>query len=125
MSADFNAKGSTGLMLGRYQPWHKGHRTLFEQILEREGQVCIAVRDTQGTSEKDPFDFDTVVANIRADLDSEFAGRYAIIQLPNITGVYYGRDVGYKVERLKLPDEIEAISATDIRKQMMEHGVFI
>jgi hypothetical protein len=32
--------------------------------------------------------------------------------------VYYGRDVGYKVEQLHLGAEIEAISATDIRKSM-------
>jgi cytidyltransferase-like protein len=113
-----NTKLSTGLMLGRFQPWHKGHRTLFEQVLAKVGQVCIAVRDTQGTSEKDPFDFETVQANIRKDLDPEYAGKYVIVQLPNITGIYYGRDVGYTVEKLKLPDEIEAISATAIRKAM-------
>jgi threonine synthase len=37
---------------------------------------------------------------------------------PNITGVYYGRDVGYKVEQIHLAPEIENISATEIRKQM-------
>jgi cytidyltransferase-like protein len=105
----FNSKATTGLMIGRFQPWHKGHRTLFEKILEKEGQVCIVVRDTQGTSDKDPLDAETVVTNI---------GKYTIHVLPNITGVYYGRDVGYKVEQLKLDDEIEAISATKIRKEM-------
>lgn len=119
----FNSKVSTGLMLGRFQPWHKGHRTLFEQILEKSDQVCIAVRDTQGTSEKDPYDFETVRANINADLHDEFFGRYTVILVPNITGIFYGRDVGYTVEKLKLPDEIEAISATDIRRQMSDTGL--
>ena len=30
----------------------------------------------------------------------------------------YGRDVGYKIEQVKLGDEIESISATEKRKQM-------
>ena len=34
----FDSKAPTGLMLGRYQPWHKGHRTLFEKILEKKGR---------------------------------------------------------------------------------------
>jgi len=114
----FNSKAPTGLMIGRFQPWHKGHRTLFEKILGKEGQVCIVVRDTQGTSDKDPFDAEAVVTNIHHDLEADYHGKYTIHVLPNITGVYYGRDVGYKVEQLKLDDEIEAISATKIRKEM-------
>lgn len=113
-----NSKAPTGLMIGRFQPWHKGHRTLFEKILEKEGQVCICIRDTQGTSEKDPLDAKDVAERINADLRPEFEGKYVIHIVPNITGVYYGRDVGYKVEQIKLEDEIEAISATNIRKQL-------
>lgn len=115
---EFNFKQPTGLMIGRFQPWHKGHRTLFEKILEKEGQVCIGVRDTQGTSEKDPLGYEEVISHIHADLEQDYAGRYTIYVLPNITGVYYGRDVGYKVEQIKLDDEIEQISATKIRKEM-------
>jgi adenylylsulfate kinase len=114
----FNPKAPTGLMVGRYQPWHKGHRTLFEKILAKEGQVCICIRDTQGTSEKDPLGPNEVANRIHADLSNEFNGKYRIVVMPNITGVYYGRDVGYKVEQIKLDDEIEAISATNIRKEL-------
>jgi hypothetical protein len=51
-------------------------------------------------------------------LDDKYSGRFNIIQVPNITGVYYGRDVGYKVEQLHLGADVESISATDIRKSM-------
>jgi cytidyltransferase-like protein len=114
----FNYKAPTGLMLGRFQPWHKGHRTLFERILEKEGQVCICIRDTQGTSAKDPLSPHDVADRIHADLSTEFDGKYTVTILPNVTGVYYGRDVGYKVEQIKLDDAIEAISATNIRKEL-------
>jgi nicotinamide mononucleotide adenylyltransferase len=28
----------TAMMLGRWQPWHKGHQDLFKKTLERTGQ---------------------------------------------------------------------------------------
>lgn len=113
----FNSKAPTGLMIGRYQPFHDGHKKLFQEILSREGQVLIAVRDTQGTDEKNPFDFNQVTIGIDNAL-TEYKGRYKIVYLPNITGVYYGRDVGYKVEKINLDAATEAISATEIRKNM-------
>ena len=39
-----------------------------------------------------------------------------IVPLPNITHVFYGREVGYVVERIVLDDVTEAISATQARK---------
>lgn len=44
--------------------------------------------------------------------------------LPDIEGVYYGRDVGYKVEQLQVPPEIAEISATKLREQLQQlhHG---
>jgi len=113
----FDSKAPTGLMIGRFQPFHDGHLHLFEEILEREGQVCIVIRDTQGTDEKNPFDIQTVTNNINNAL-KKYLGKYIIIWAPNITGVYYGRDVGYKVEQIHLGPEIESISATEIRKKM-------
>ena len=114
----FDSQVPTGLMIGRFQPWHIGHRTLFEKILEISGQVCIGVRNTYGTTDKDPLQVNEVIKRIHDDLEKDYAGKYVIFELPNISGVYYGRDVGYTVEQIKLDDEIEAISATQIRKEL-------
>ncbi len=38
-----------------------------------------------------------------------------IEQMSDIEGFYYGRDVGYKVEQIHAPKEIQEISATKIR----------
>lgn len=118
MNVHFEWKRPTGLMIGRFQPFHDGHVKLFETIMEKEGQVLIAVRDTFNTDEKNPFDFWQVYERISEVLDEKYAGRYEILQVPNITGVYYGRDVGYKVEKINLDSQTEAISATQIRKEM-------
>lgn len=112
-----DSKKPTALMLGRYQPFHDGHLALFKAALERAEQVLIAVRDTGGTDEKNPFDFDFVRSRIEEKL-SGYEGRYQIILVPNITNIVYGRDVGYKIEKVELGEEIESISATKVRKEM-------
>jgi cytidyltransferase-like protein len=110
----FDPQRPTVLFLGRYQPFHSGHQRLIEEGLRRVGQVCVAVRDTHGMDEKNPLPFFAVKQRIEAAL-SAYAGRFVVVPLPNITNVFYGRDVGYTVERIVLDETIEAISATNIR----------
>ena len=112
-----NWKKSTASMLGRYQPFHDGHKTLFKEILKRTGQVIIMIRDTSGTDKSNPFDFDTVKKNIENSL-KEYDGKFEIMKVPNITNVCYGRGVGWKIEKISLPKKIEKISATKIRSKM-------
>src|SRR5262249_13944175 len=81
------------------------------------GQACIAVRNTQGIDDKNPFDFEYVKARIEQGL-REFEGRYAVVPLPNISHVFYGRDVGYAVERIDLNLAIENISAAELRRRL-------
>ena len=114
----FEPKKPTVLFIGRYQPFHDGHKALILEGLRRIGQVCIAVRDTEGTDAKNPFGFEYVRARIEHGL-REFEGRFIVVPLPNITHVFYGRDVGYTVERIELDSEIEAVSATAIRRNMI------
>jgi hypothetical protein len=60
----FDPKRPTALLLGRYQPFHDGHRALITEGLKRVGQACIAVRNTQGVDNKNPFDFEYVRSRI-------------------------------------------------------------
>ncbi len=48
--------------------------------------------------------------------------RIQVTLVPNITNICYGRGVGYKIEEIILPENIQKISATDIRKKMREEG---
>ena len=112
----FDPKRPTALFIGRFQPFHGGHQRLIEEGFKRVGQVCIAVRDTQDLDDKNPLSFFDVSRRIEAALRPH-AGRFVIVPLPNITHVFYGRDVGYVVERIVLDDATEAISATEARKQ--------
>jgi len=103
----------TAMMLGRWQPWHQGHQMLFERTLEKTGQVIIMVRDTP-RDDNNPFDFETVKKKIEQALVN-FKDKFDIIKVPNITNICYGRGVGYKIEEIILPKQIQEISATKIR----------
>ena len=111
----FDWSAPTTLQLGRYQPWHEGHQALKEEAHKRTDQVLVGVRNTYKTSEKDPLKYDEVSEYIRQD--NPFKDTL-VLRLPNITNIVYGRDVGYKIEQVKLEDSIEAISATQKRHEM-------
>ena len=113
-------KKPTTQLLGRFQPWHKGHTELFRRALQKTGQVVILFREQDGT-DSNPFDFGQRSQQIILALQKEgyYDGQdYTIIPVPNITHITYGRDVGYTIEQESLDKEIEKISATEIRKQM-------
>jgi hypothetical protein len=105
----------TTLMLGRYQPWHEGHHALYEEAGKRTNQVMLGVRNTYNTSPKDPLTFDQVKGYIAQD---SFMKDAMVVRMPNITNIVYGRDVGYKIEQVSLGADIEAISATQKRKDL-------
>lgn len=114
----FDYKKETVQMLGRWQPWHAGHRALFERAIAKTGQVCIMIRDCQGWNDSNPFSFNKVTEFIARDLDPLYQGQYKIIVVPNIVNITYGREVGYKIEQEVFDESITSISATKIRKEL-------
>ena len=114
----FDWQKETVQMLGRWQPWHAGHRALFERALAKTGQVCIMVRHCQGWNGSNPFAAVQVKDRIRRDLDPIYQGRYEILLVPNIVNITYGRDVGYKIEQETFDESIMAISGTAIRREL-------
>lgn len=114
----FDWKKETVQMLGRWQPWHKGHRALFERAIAKTGQVIIQIRDCQGWNNSNPFAIEQVKNYIKRDLDPLYQGQYEIQVVPNIVNITYGRDVGYKIEQEIFDDSIHSISATKIRKDL-------
>ena len=114
----FDWQKETVQMLGRWQPWHDGHRALFERLIARTGQVIIQVRDVQGWQGSNPFEVAKVKGFIRRDLDPLYQGQYEIQVVPNIVHIGWGRGVGYTHAEETFDDHITDISATKIRKEM-------
>ena len=126
----FNWKKPTVQMLGRWQPWHKGHQELFKRCVKKTGQVIIQVRDVEGASggqgqDDNPFCWEDVCKNIEDNLLKDNYNRgveYEIMLVPNITNITYGRGVGYVFEEEVFDEEISSISATKIRSELRKKG---
>ena len=123
----FDWKKPTSQMLGRWQPWHKGHTELFKKALDLSGQVCIMFRDVSGADagvkgqSDNPFEFEDVKSRIINALKLEgfeYENQFIIIKVPNITDISFGRGVGYTFTEHDLGEKIHKISATKIRKEM-------
>ena len=114
----FDWQKETVQMLGRWQPWHTGHRALFERLLAKTGQVIIQVRDVQGWQGSNPFAIDQVKRFIRKDLDPLYQGQFEIQVVPNIVHIGWGRGVGYTSGEETFDDTTHAVSATAIRESM-------
>ena len=93
---EFQPKQPTTQMLGRFQPFHEGHKKLFERALAKHGQVAILVRDMPLTDDN-PWQVDKICENIEIAL-AEHAGKFRCFPVPNIMNITYGRGVGYKLE---------------------------
>lgn len=106
-------------MIGRYQAFHLGHKYLVDKLLEEKRlPVLIAIRDVE-KDEKNPFTAEQVKFSIEDQLKEYILlNKVKVMIIPDILGVYYGRDVGYEVAQLEVPKEIAEISATKIRKEM-------
>ena len=126
----FDWKKPTVQMLGRWQPWHKGHQELFKRCVKKTGQVIIQVRDVEGASggqgqDDNPFSWEDVCKDIETNLKIDGFERgddYEIMLVPNITNISYGRGVGYVFEEEIFDEEITSISATKIRAELRKKG---
>ena len=108
------------MFIGRWQPWHKGHRWLIDQRLNEGKNVWVAIRDVE-KSEKQPWSSFEVQQNITKELLPLIEeGRVMVSIIPDIESVNYGRGVGYKIIEHVPPEDIKEISATKIREQMKD-----
>ena len=58
------------MFIGRWQPWHDGHRWLIDQRLNQNKNVLICIREV-GLDDSNPYDPVEVKHNIEKELDSD------------------------------------------------------
>tara|TARA_S200000501_G_scaffold336210_1_gene341421 strand:+ start:18638 stop:18967 length:330 start_codon:yes stop_codon:yes gene_type:complete len=106
------------MFIGRWQPWHDGHRWLIDQRLNEGKNVLICVREVS-KDDKNPYDPLEVKKNIENVLSDYIKSkRIKVIVIPDIESVNYGRGVGYDIIEHIPPSEVGKISATEIRKKL-------
>tara|TARA_Y100001970_G_C14179335_1_gene828916 strand:+ start:271 stop:600 length:330 start_codon:yes stop_codon:yes gene_type:complete len=106
------------MFIGRWQPWHDGHRWLIDQRLNEGKNVLICVREVS-KDDKNPYDPVEVKENVEKELkDLIDAQKVKVIIIPDIESVNYGRGVGYDIVEHVPPSDIGQISATKIREKL-------
>lgn len=114
--------GEWAMFIGRWQPWHPGHRWLIDQAFEEGKKVLLCIRDVP-ISEKNPWTAQEIITNLTEELKDLIEEGHLIVQIiPDIESVNIGRGIGYDVIEHVPPTEIEQISATKIREQMKAEG---
>ena len=114
--------GEWAMFIGRWQPWHDGHRWLIDQALNDGKKVLLCIRDVP-VSESNPWTADQILFNLGDALkDLIQEGRVRVIKIPDIESINIGRGVGYDVIEHVPPQDIHDISATKIREQMKQEG---
>ena len=107
--APINARRA--LFVGRWQPFHNGHKWLIDNKLKQGVPVIIAVRDIP-RDDANPFTTTQTMEMIRRVYVGE---KVEVFALPDIESINYGRGVGYEVNCFSPPNDIEVISASFIR----------
>tara|TARA_R110002110_G_scaffold252238_1_gene468116 strand:+ start:360 stop:767 length:408 start_codon:yes stop_codon:yes gene_type:complete len=102
------------MFIGRWQPFHNGHKWLINQKLKTGPPVLIAVRDIP-PDDKNPFTTEQTVKMLIAAYEGEDV---KVISIPDIESVNYGRGVGYEINEHVPPKDLGFISATSIRERI-------
>ena len=106
------------MFIGRWQPWHNGHRWLIDQRLSEGKNILICVREVS-KDDKNPYDPIEVKENVEKELKGLIESqKVKVIIIPDIESVNYGRGVGYDIIEHVPPKNIGDISATKIRKKL-------
>ena len=110
------------MFIGRWQPWHAGHRWLIDQQLNKGKKVLLCIRDVP-KDEKNPWSAYQIMMMLSTELfDLLNEGKVKLMIIPDIESINYGRGVGYEVNEHVPPQDIHDISATKIREKMKEEG---
>jgi cytidyltransferase-like protein len=112
--------GQYAMFVGRWQPLHKGHQSLFQQVIDEGKNVLICIRDIQ-PDEKNPYSAEEVKTNIENHY-SDMRDKVKVMIIPDICSIEFGRGVGYNIIERIPPQEIHDISATKIREELRAQG---
>jgi len=116
-------KGQYSMFVGRWQPLHKGHKQMFNQVLENDGNVFIAIRDIEPDF-KNPFTSIEVMNIIMEEYEELIEQKRVLVAIvPDIDAVCFGRGVGYDIVEFIPPTEVAEISATKIREDLYAKGI--
>ena len=102
------------MFIGRWQPFHDGHKWLINQKLSEGEPILIAVRDIP-PDEKNPFTTEQTIEMVSKVYEDQDV---VVLPIPDISSVNYGRGVGYGIIEHVPPADVGFVSATSIRERI-------
>ena len=97
------------LFIGRWSPFHEGHKYIIDSFVNNGKSVCIAIRDSEET-----YPIKLRKKMVESCYKKEIKNKQVkVIIIPDIHGVAVGRKVGYSI--IQVPDKIKKVSGTKIR----------
>jgi len=105
------------VFIGRWSPFHYGHKALIDKHIDNGEYIAIFIRDTK-VDANNPW-----LATDRYEMIRSVYPDQEVVQIqiiPDVSAIAIGRNVGYDVIAEDLPDDIEMISGTEIRKAIRE-----
>lgn len=106
----YNGHKKYALFIGRWQPFHNGHKYLIDEALAKGEDVCVAIRNTE-ISDSNPFTAEQRAEMIRC----VYGEKVKVVVIPDIKSINIGRNVGYDVNIVEPPADIGKISGTNVR----------
>ena len=104
------------MFIGRWQPFHNGHKWLMSQKLGKGIPLLICVRDIP-PDEKNPLTTEQTVEMLKRVYEGEDV---EVMVVPDIESVNWGRGVGYETNEHQPPEDVGFISATAIRGKIAD-----
>jgi nicotinamide mononucleotide adenylyltransferase len=104
------------LLIGRFQPLCKGHIGIARQLLDEGNAVVFGIMDTP-RDERNPYSLTERRNMIATAFPKDWPSRVKIVELPYLRQVVHGRNTGYWVRQIFLPEEEEGVSASQVRGQ--------
>lgn len=105
------------MFVGRWQPFHNGHKWIIEQKLAKGIPVLIAIRDVI-PDEKNPLTAGQTLSLIQKVYEKN--PLVSTMVIPDIESINYGRNVGYEVNEIVPPPDIHTISASEVRSRFKQ-----
>ena len=104
------------MFVGRWQPFHNGHKWLIDQKLSQGTPILIAVRDI-APDEKNPLTTEETIEILNTAYEGQDVH---VLAIPDIESVNYGRGVGYEINEFVPPHNVGFISATKVRDSIRD-----
>ena len=112
------------LFIGRWQPWHEGHKWLIDQRLKEGLNVCIAIRDVE-KSDSNPFSPTEIKKNLERELhDLITLKKVKVIIIPDIESINYGRGVGYNIIEHFPPEKVKKYQQLKSEKKYLRNNLY-